>query len=160
DVSKTAAVFVRAGEIGILKPAIDAWFFDADAEHSEVLAGSRPLESNREIVVVRHDRHISNLHVAEEQHAGRAPVLERVGKDIGVHEWAPGLSRAKVTELSIRMSEAKRRLACVYADAEQFPFECDFQFALGCVDERLDAVACLANAGPCDPVASEFTGKG
>ena len=69
------------------------------------------------------DRHPAHLDVAEEHHAGRAPVLERVREHVGVHERAPGLARAELAEFAVGVAQPERRLARVDARAEQLELE-------------------------------------
>src|SRR6185369_1923655 len=57
------------------------------------------------------------------------------------------------------MSQPKCGLARIDTGAKQFPFENRFQLAFWRIYEGFNAVACLTNTCPRDPVASELAGE-
>src|SRR5207342_12111 len=87
-----------------------------------------------------------HLHVAEEEHPVRAPVVDDVRKDIDVHELAVGLAGAYLLPLPPRVAQADGRLAGVAADAEHVELELSFHGAVGGRHLALDAEATLAHA--------------
>jgi hypothetical protein len=122
DVSPLLAVVVFGGEIRVREPRLHILQLDAARIHALIGTGSRPLERDRHARVAL-DGHPPHLNVAKEHHPGRPPVLERVGKDVDVHERTPRLTGAEVPQLSIGVSEPERRLSGIHARAEQLELE-------------------------------------
>jgi hypothetical protein len=60
------------------------------------------------------------LYISEKDHAGGAPVLDRVGKDIDVHERTPGLARSELAQLVVGMAESESSLAGIDDRSEEF----------------------------------------
>ena len=58
-------------------------------------------------LVRRTSRRPADLRVAEEHHARRTPVVDRVGEHVGVHEQAPGLSGTELAELAPGVAQAE-----------------------------------------------------
>src|SRR6185436_14805154 len=96
---------------------LDVRQLDSVGDHASIRAGARPLECDRHASVALNG-HPSHLNVAEERHTRRPPVFDRVRKDVDVHERAPVLAGAELTELSIGMPEADRGLSRVDSSAE------------------------------------------
>src|SRR6476661_9962043 len=92
------------------------------------------------------DRHPAELHIAEEDHSVGSPILNRVGKHIDIHEWAPGLAGSKLTQFSIGLTKTKGRLTRIHTCTKQFELKPCLQIAqrggIGCLDPK----TCLANA--------------
>ena len=109
DVAPLALRLVVRGEVGKRRPDLDALERDVVGVVAAVGARAGPLERDEEFVVPLH-RHPADLNVAEERHAGRAPVLDRVREDVRVHERAPRLARADLAELAPGVPETDRRL--------------------------------------------------
>src|SRR5262249_24876326 len=101
---------------------LDVLQLDTVGVHACVSTGAGALEGKRHTMLAL-NRHPPNLNVAEEHHAGRTPVYERVWKDVRIHERAPGLACAKLSQLAVGMPEAECRLALINAGSEQFELE-------------------------------------
>ena len=67
--------------------------------------------------------HPSELYVTEEHHSVRSPILHRVGKDVDVHEGAPGLAGSELAKLSVGMTQPERGLSRVNTGPEKLEFE-------------------------------------
>src|SRR5215467_5170068 len=79
-------------------------------------AGSLGCENQAQAIIS--DWHPADLHIAEEDHAVRSPVLDRVGEDVYVHERAPGLPSPDRPKFAVRMPQTEGRLPGVHAGAE------------------------------------------
>ena len=115
------------------------------ADVAGVRAGARALERDGHARVAL-DRHVAQLHVPEERHAVRAPIFQRVGEHVDIHERAPVLAGAPLAELAVRVPQPDRGLAGIHTDAEHFPFELREQVAHLGRRRALDAEARLAGA--------------
>jgi hypothetical protein len=69
------------------------------------------------------NRHPAHLDIAEEDHPGGTPVLERVREHVRIHKRAPCLPCAERAELAVGMPQAKGRLTFVHPRAEQLELE-------------------------------------
>ena len=107
---------------GIGKCGLDILQLDPVPVHSLVRTGARPLQGNRDAGVALQG-HPAELHIPEEHHPVRTPILHRVGEDIDVHEWAPGLAGSDLAQFAIGMAQPEGGLAGVRACSEQFKFE-------------------------------------
>src|SRR5262249_10184373 len=97
-------------------------------EIAEVGAGARSLDRDRQSRIALNG-HVANLNIAEEDDAGRSPVLERVGEDVDVHERTVELTGTELPDLEVGADEAERRPATVHTGAEQVPIEDAFDLA-------------------------------
>ena len=96
---------------------------DAIREDACVATRAGTFECERQLVG-RIGNHLpEHLHVSEEQHSIRSPVVENVWKDIVVHELAGQLSGAKSAPLAVGVAKSNRRLPRVDADAEHVELE-------------------------------------
>ena len=93
-VAPVLRVLVGTREVGQRKAPLDVLQLDAVRVDAGVAARARPFEGERQAAVALH-RHPADLDVAEEHHAGRSPVLERVREHVRVHERAPRLAGAE-----------------------------------------------------------------
>src|SRR4029077_8419634 len=82
----------------------------------------------------------------EPDEAVRSPVLQLIRKYVGVHERAPVLTCPEMSQLAPGMSQTKRRLARVDANAEQLEFEDRLQFPILGRRVRLDTESGLPDA--------------
>ena len=105
-------------------------------------------------------RRPAELHVPEEHHPVRAPVLDRVREHVGVHERAPGLAGAELPELAPGVAQPERRLPGVDARAEQLELEDRLDLAGARRDEALHAEPALAHAGEVVAVLAELVREG
>src|SRR5262245_61338720 len=90
--------------------------------HTLVRTRARPLQGQRDARVSLNG-HPSHLHVPEKHHSVRSPIFDGVGKDIDVHEGAPGLTGSELAKFSIGMPQPERGLSCVFARSEEFKLE-------------------------------------
>src|SRR5262249_9432408 len=130
--------------------------FDAIGEPPGVGASAGTLEGDEEFAVVFLDGHPAELHVAEPDQAVGSPVLQLIRKHVGVHERAPVLTRAEMSQLAPGMAQPERRLARIDANAEQLELENRFQFSILGRRIRLDTESALTNALPEVTVLSEL----
>ena len=155
DVAPAAAHPVLAGEVGGREPRLDVLQLDAVRVHALVAAGARPLDREGEARVAL-DGHPAHLHVAEEHHARRSPVLDRVREHVDVHERAPVLPGAEGAQLAVGVPQPERRLAGVDARAEQLELELRLQLAELGRRRRPHAEPALAHAGERAAVLAEL----
>src|ERR1043165_7045501 len=94
-----------------------------------VSAGTGPLDSNGDGVPSL-QWHPTKLHVAEQDHSVGAPILDRVGKHVAVHEGTVLLVRAELAQLSISVPQPENRLAGLRTGAKQLELKLRFQFAI------------------------------
>ncbi len=145
DVAPGAADAILGRQVGQREAAHDVLKFDAIGVVALVGAGARALDRDGHARVAL-DRHPAELDVAEEHHARRAPVLERVGEHVDVHERAPRLPGAEVAQLAVGVAQAERGLPGVDAGAEELELERGLQLAHVGRDERLDSETALPRA--------------
>ncbi len=146
QVAPVHGVFVGRGDIGHREPALDAIQLDTVLVQALVAARAGPLEGQRQAVRSL-DRHPAKLHVTEEHHAGRSPVLDRVREHVGIHERAPRLSRTELAELAIGVTQAERRLSLIDTGAEELELEGRLEVAERRRRRGSDAEAALPHAG-------------
>ena len=156
DVAPVARLAEVRREVGKREASLDVLELDAARVLALVGAGARPLEGDRHARVSVRPRRPAELHVPEEHHAVRAPVLDRVREDVDVHERAPGLARADLTQLAPGVPEPERGLPRVHAGAEQLELEDGLDLADVGRDEALHAEAALADAGEVVAVLAEL----
>ena len=141
EVAITAAAITVKGPLGTLTQALNGLVkvennggtlsFDVvnDSRESNAMSGTlRALVNNMVTGVTKgFEKNPAQLHVAEEHHAGRAPILDRVGEDVAVHEQAVGLACEHRAPLAIKVAEADGGLAGIDADAEEVELELERQ---------------------------------
>ena len=120
-----------------MRPAKSPWSALAPGRSRAIVKRESPVRPRRP----------AHLHVAEEHHAVRAPVLDRVREDVDVHERAPGLAGAELAQLAPGVAQAERGLPGVDAGAEELELEDRLDLADVGRDEALHAEAALADAG-------------
>ena len=142
------------------KPRRNVLQLDTVRVDPAVAARAGALDRDDHAVAIAAHRHPANLHVAEEHHAGRAPVLERVREDVRIHERAPRLPRAECPELAVRVAQAERRLSFVDAGAEQLELERRLEITERGRRRGLHAEPALAHAGERAVVLAELLLEG
>ena len=111
------------GEVGRREPGLDVLQLHAIRVDAAVAARAGRFDGDAGIRIAVTIRLPEHLHVAEEEHPVRAPVVDDVRKDIDVHELTVGLTGADLLPLSPRVAQADGRLAGVGADAEHVELE-------------------------------------
>ena len=156
DVAPVARLAVVRREVREREAALHALERDVPRVDTLVGARPRPLERDHEVRVALLPRNPPQLHVAEEHHPVRPPVLDRVREDVGVHERAPGLARADLPQLAVRLPKAEGRLPGVDAGAEQLELEDRVDLPQAGGEVVLDPEAALADAGEVVAVRAEL----
>src|SRR5207237_10766581 len=80
-------------------------------------------------------------------------------KDVRIHEGAPGLAGAELSQFTVRVSQAERRLPGVDAGAEQLELEHSLQLAELGRQRAAHAEPALTDAGEPPAVLAEFIGE-
>src|SRR4029450_9274401 len=93
------------------------------------------------------DRHPAELHVSVPHEAGRSPILQRIGKRIGIREDPPVLPSTERSEFSPGVPKTNRGLPFVNTDAEEFPLKYGLKVAEVRWSGRLHPKTTLAHAG-------------
>ena len=132
-------------EIGPLELGNNVLEFDTVRVNATVGTGTGTFERDHDIARTL-NRRPAYLYISEEHHAVRSPVLQGVWKDIYIHEGAPGLPGAKMSEFAPGMTQAKSRLAGVHTRAEEFEFEDGFEISERRGSKCLHAEASLTHA--------------
>src|SRR5262249_42786736 len=91
-------------------------------------------------------RLVCELDVAEEHHAVRSPVLDRVREHVRIHEQTPRLPAADAVPDAVEVAQTEHRLPRLLADAEQLELELRLDEARISRRLRGHAEAALAHA--------------
>ena len=107
---------------GIGKRGCDVGQFDAVCVNTAVTACARSFDGEGHMGIAL-NRHPPELHVSVPHEARRSPILQRIGKYIGIRKDAPVLPGAELSDFSLGVPKANCRLPFVNTHAEEFPLK-------------------------------------
>ena len=145
DVAPLVSRAVLGRQVGQRKLRRDAVEFDATGVFPLVGARAGLLERDVQERLAL-DRRVAHLDVTEEDHPVRAPIFQRVGEDVDIHERAVVLARPDLAQLAPGLPEPDRGLPGVGPDAEHVELEDGVQLAGAGRHPRLHAEPALPDA--------------
>src|SRR5205085_12373813 len=158
DVAPVAAIADRRGQIWQLFIGLDVrrdvFVEQTDVPRVDVVA--RMLERDRRGPRTVIEESPADLRVAQPDHPGRAPIFDRVGPDVAIHEQGVGLAGQERAPARVDMPYMEGRLAFVRAGAEQVELELGLIGLAGKRSAGLGSQPALPNAEDRLPVASEL----